>query len=174
MEETTGKPKKLSPRENAFVLYYVGQALRDATKAAALAGWTATNGALRVTAHRLMRRPEIRAAIDELLTANALSATEVLSELSDIAKLPLYISVPTKEIGEDGKPIEVLKPNKASLIKAKHAALTTIARYHGMLIERVEQQGEFVLKVEYGEDGAKPQADNTPTETAPSAEPVPE
>lgn len=137
MAETEEKSRALRPRENAFVLYYVGQALRNGGKAAKLAGYNGKDDTLKVTACNLLKQPHIRAAIDELLTANALSATEVLSELADIAKLPLFVSVPTKELDEEGKPKEVIRPNKSALIKHKLNALTVISRYHGMLIDRV-------------------------------------
>lgn len=62
----------LTVRERRFVRFYLGDANGIGTVAAELAGYASDNRrALAVTAHRLMHRPRVRAALD---AANPCSA----------------------------------------------------------------------------------------------------
>lgn len=54
----------LTPPERRFVDSYYGPAKYNATRAAEMAGYAAgSRQALRVTAHRLLHRPRVRAAL---------------------------------------------------------------------------------------------------------------
>jgi phage terminase small subunit len=113
----------LTGKQKLFVEYYVGEAVFNATKAAKLAGYGTTPLAIRRAGCDNLRVPEIRAAIDaamaaKVATGKVMGADEVLAELSAVARIPA-----------DGDSKDV---------KNKVAALTTLAKYHGLLVDRID------------------------------------
>jgi phage terminase small subunit len=59
------KERKLTPKERAFVLAYVGRAAGNGSAAASLAGYAKKSS--HVTASKLLRKPNIAAAIEKLV-----------------------------------------------------------------------------------------------------------
>ena len=76
----------LTKKEAAFVHCYIGEAHFNGTRAAEMAGYTGNRNVLCVTAHRLLKKPHIKAYVDQFLTENALSARETLARLAVIAR----------------------------------------------------------------------------------------
>lgn len=74
----------LTDKQRLFVEYYI-QCL-NATEAARLAGYQGDDVTLASIGYENLRKPQIRAAIDQRLKEYHLSADEVLSGLSDIAR----------------------------------------------------------------------------------------
>jgi phage terminase small subunit len=72
---------KLNPKQEAFVLAYIGEARFNATKAATIAGYSNASK----YGSDLRKNPEISARIAAELTARSLTAEEVLHELTDVA-----------------------------------------------------------------------------------------
>lgn len=76
---------KLTGKQEAFCLLYVGEADFNGTKAARMASYNGSDNVLAVTAHQNLRKPKIKARIDELVSSMAMSANEVLARLTIIA-----------------------------------------------------------------------------------------
>src|SRR4051794_38515850 len=63
-EGTAPDPEGLTPPERRFMDAFFGPAKYNATRAAQTAGYASrSRGALRVSAHRLLHRPRVRAAL---------------------------------------------------------------------------------------------------------------
>ena len=65
----------LSPRQKLFVLLYDG----NATETAKRAGYKGSYNALAVTGHRLLKNPNVKAAIDKKHSEGGQGKTEILS-----------------------------------------------------------------------------------------------
>lgn len=83
------KEKGLSPKQTLFIEAYVGPARFNGTKAAEIAGYKQTPGALRVTATRLLANANIRAEVDARMQAMIMPASEVLNRLGRHASASL-------------------------------------------------------------------------------------
>jgi hypothetical protein len=97
---TNGNGDKLSPREKAFVVAYVGPAKSNGTQAARLAGYKGNAPTLGTQAHRLLKRAEVKGAIaarvDESakpLIASFEERDEILSGIMRDGKLDIYARV---------------------------------------------------------------------------------
>lgn len=75
----TRQHQKLTPRQRAFARAYIGDARRNATEAARIAGYSGSEAALRVRGHECMQHPGVRAYMAEL-EAPALAKNEVSAE----------------------------------------------------------------------------------------------
>src|SRR5437868_7037917 len=95
--------EKLTGNQKLFADHYLGDCNRNATRAAIAAGYSEK------TAHAIgyenLRKPKIRRYIDEKLSGIVLTAPEVLSELSDIAKAEWRESIEVRR-DKDGDVIE--------------------------------------------------------------------
>ena len=135
--------RRLTSKEHLFVSYYLGRANCNATEAARLAGYDRPGD----RGHRLQKKASIRARIDAHLNEVAITADEVLAELSSIATLDLSDFVKFKPDGsiildlrtakQRGKTglIKKLTPTKYGLaieLHDKQAALEKLGRYHGL------------------------------------------
>jgi len=110
---------RLTAKEQLFIDYYLGEANGIAVNAAEMAGYKADSRVyLRKIASDILKRPQIRAAIESRLDEFAMSQREVLAELTKVAKIPA-----------DDDPRQV---------KNKVSALAILAKYHGLLIDRVD------------------------------------
>jgi phage terminase small subunit len=89
---------ELSPRRQMFVEYYLGECRFNGTAAARAAGYEGDDNVLAVTASRLLRNAKVRALIDSRISEAAMSANEVLSRLSEIARGRV-----TDFVDDDGK-----------------------------------------------------------------------
>ena len=129
--------RQLTYKERLFVEAYLGSAHGNASLAAQMAGYSTpiqavpdlteeeiaklelkAGWSLRKQASLLLRKPIIRAAIDEALAVYAMTAAEVLSELAKVARIPAT-SGPRD-------------------VKNKVAALAHLAKYHGLLTDRLD------------------------------------
>lgn len=75
----------LTHKQELFVNAYLGEAKGNATEAARLAGYKGTEKSLNVTAYDLLRNPKISELVEKRTSEAAMSATEVLQKLSEIA-----------------------------------------------------------------------------------------
>jgi hypothetical protein len=64
MANGNGNGHKLTPKEQAFVLAYLGAAKGNGTQAVQLAGYAGNRKVLGVTATRMLAKPRIRGAIN--------------------------------------------------------------------------------------------------------------
>jgi hypothetical protein len=117
-KRSTAASEKLSAKQELFWQAYVGKAAGNATQAAKLAGYTGTDNVLSSVAWENLRNPIIRAHIDGFLADHAMTAQEVISELTAVAKTS----------AEDDP----------RAVKNKVSALALLAKYHGLLVERVD------------------------------------
>lgn len=160
--------KALTPKERLFAQFYVGEARRNATKAAELAGYKADNrNSLRAMGSGLLTKVNVRAYIDAFLDATAMTQAEIVAEISDIARQDLtpYLEDSGGELylnytkmKEDGKLhlIAGFEFNKQGdsipLIHSKLAALTLLVRINRMGGDKVEHTGDIGVTVrEYPE-----------------------
>lgn len=112
------RKKGLTPRENLFWQHYLGAARGNATEAARLAGYTGSDESIRQSACQNLKKPEIREKIDDALSVYALTAAEVLAELSKVARI---------DVDDDPKQV-----------RNKVQALAHLAKYHGLLTEKID------------------------------------
>lgn len=77
---------ELKGKMQAFANFYIGEASFNATRAAKLAKYTGDGNTLAVTGSRLLRNAKVSAYINEKLKRCAMSANEVLSRLTEIAR----------------------------------------------------------------------------------------
>lgn len=77
----------LTDRQRRFVHFYLGEANCNGAKAARLAGYSAENSER--IAYELKSNPKVRAEIDKLMEASALSSNEILHRLSQHARADL-------------------------------------------------------------------------------------
>ena len=147
-----------------FVYEYVKDF--NGTRAAERAGHQGNDNVLAVTASRLLRNAKVRAAIREILDANAMTANEVLSRLTDTARLDLsryfikkrgkhYINLDAiqadglghvvKEISYDAKGHQVVK------FDDRQNALIQLGRAHGLFTDRTEHTGPEGQPLQFSE-----------------------
>lgn len=148
---------KLTPKQRRFLDAYLTEARWNATRAAKIAGYSEH------TAYsigwELLRKPEIKAAVNERLAESAMSADEVLGLLADQARGSLedvldeegrfdyakardagklhlihQYEVSVEVTGEERPPIE---KTKLKLYDAQ-AALALLARHHKLLTDKTE------------------------------------
>lgn len=153
----------LSKREHLFVEYYLADPNGDASKAARLAGFNhSTPESLWATASRLLRRGRVQAEIKRRLGLHIASADEVLERLTKHSRADLAqvlnddgtFNLKTAKKRGNSDLLKKLKVKKrieydAEGNKTEHiehelelhdaqAATTTLARYHGLLMDRSE------------------------------------
>lgn len=149
----------MTDRRRAFVSYYTNQARWNATRAAELAGYKDANQ----EGWRLLRDPEIRAAVSEVLEREAMGAPEVLARLREQASADLgpFMNangqVDLEAMKEAGlshlireyafeevyiggnleRPADVVQKRKVKLVSSQ-GALTLLGKYHKLFAEREE------------------------------------
>ena len=132
--------KSLSPKQEAFVLAYIGEARFNATKAAIAAGYG--KGSPSSQGYALMQNPVVSARIREELSNRSLTADGVLSELADVANADWREFLVIKTDPRTGQDVEV-KIDLADKIKA----LELIGKAHGIFTERVDVSGTLTAQV---------------------------
>ena len=85
-----------------------------------MAGFKGNSDVLYYTVQRLLSNPAIKTKIAEHLGQMSMTSTEVLAELTKIAKMPVE---------------EFTDPR---VVKNKLTALAMLAKHHGLLIERLD------------------------------------
>lgn len=113
---------KLTDKQKAFVQAYCGQARFNATKAAELAGYSATYGSMRAIGSENLTKPNIQEAISKRLKAFHLSQDAALKLMADWAR---------------GAPDVFLKPGRNGQMEVDLS--TDEAQQHLHLIKEIDQ-----------------------------------
>lgn len=147
-------------RQQRFIMAYLGEARCVGVRAAKLAGYEGTDESLRVTAARLLANANVRARIDEVLQAEALSAAEVLRELTAVATAPtthfMQVIQPADE--ESGQPMMVRQD-----YGAKVKSLELLGKFHKLFTDKTEHLGKdgeplvFTIAIARADDDGDPQ-----------------
>ncbi len=143
------KRDELTVKEKRFVEVYLGEANGNATEAARIAGYSAKSDAtLRVIAHEVKTKPNVRARIDEILTAESLSAAEVIHELTRLATAPTSHFMQVTGYDEEAGALQVRQD-----YGAKTKALELLGKHHRLFVDKTEvagvNGGPLVIEVEY-------------------------
>lgn len=96
----------LNYKERLFVAYYLGESKGNASDAAARAGYGSTRQSSGQLGYRLLKKVQIRNAIDVGFASVGMSQHEVLARMSDLASATLGDFL---EIGEDGHRVKLIK-----------------------------------------------------------------
>lgn len=119
------------------MLAYIGEARFNATKAAAIAGYKDPGQA----GYELKKKQEVRARIDDYLEQNALTAKEVLSELTDVAVAEWREFVEVLARDEKGEPIRV-KMDLTNKVKS----LELLGKHHQLFSENLNISGGIEIR----------------------------
>lgn len=129
--------KELAEKRKLFVEFYLGVARGNGTKAARMAGYAFPAE----EAYQLLRNPQVRARIDERLATVAMSANEILAELSDIGRAEWRDFVEVLEWDAEGKPLRV-KMDLGSKVKS----LELIGKHHQLFSENLNINGGIEIR----------------------------
>jgi phage terminase small subunit len=142
---------KLTVKQRRFIEAYVGKAFFNATKAAKLAGYPET-AAYAVGAENL-KKPQIKAEVDRLLSERSMGADEVLQRLGQVARNeaaqfidPVYRSIDLQGLKDAGlihlvKGIKQTAHGTEIVLMDPQSALELLARHHGLMKDKVEVSG---------------------------------
>jgi len=132
--------------------------------------------------HRLLRNVEIEEAIRTRLQEKAMSADEVLMRLADNARADMgewltddgEIDIAGMKAAQKTKLLRKVKRTRRSgeteqgntweettievELHDAQAALVQLGKHHKLFTDQVQQSGEVIVKVQYGDDGT----DSTP------------
>jgi phage terminase small subunit len=163
MQTSTTKPKQLTAREKAFVAHYCR--CLNQTKAARLAGYSEKSAYS--IGYENLRKPHVQEAVRTEFQRMAMPSEEVLARLSaqaasnigDFLKVdtdgdvfwvdlsvekPLHLikklKITKSTLGDSDDAIIVDTKVEIELYDAQ-SALTTLAKHHGLLVERQEISG---------------------------------
>lgn len=134
------EPRRLSPKQQAFVLAYIGEAKFNATKAAIMAGYSEKSAA--DNGHNIRQNPIVAARIQEHLDSLAAPAGAILVELADVAMSEWRDFLQIKR-DKDGEIIDARMD-----LSSKVKALEVLAKAHGLLTDRVDISGTLTSTVE--------------------------
>ena len=152
---------KLTPKQQAFVDAYVGEAKGNATKAALDAGYSPKTAYS--IAHENLKKPEIAQAISDRTSEFAMSPEEILANLADVGRnssiVPLidahaYGKPTFNLVGADGqlkpetrfiKSMTVTDDSVKVELHDKIAALVQLGKYHKLWTERTETSGTLEI-----------------------------
>lgn len=161
----TRKPVQdiLTGKQKAFIVAYCSNGM-NGVRAARSAGYAGSYSVLGNVASENLKNPKIRKAIDAHFKRIAMGKDEVLARLTEIARGDLgdvlnkdgtfdiqaarrrgksYLikeqKIEEKFIPQEGKDDIVIRTVTIKIHDA-HAALNTLAKYHGMLIDRVKTE----------------------------------
>lgn len=135
MDDQSTKPARLSDKQRLFLDFYLGEARFNATKAARLAGYSDPE----VSGYDNKQNPVIRARIEERLKARALSADEVLAELTDVAASDWGDFLDVKM--DLGRKV-VAKMDLSSKVKA----LELLGKAHALFTDKVQAQQQILVR----------------------------
>ncbi len=153
--------RDLTDKQRAFILAYCANGF-NGVRAAEAAGYRGEYRVLGVTASDLLKNPRIRSEIDKYFKQLAMGPDEVIIRLTEIARgdfadllddlgnfdfrlvkargksfLIKEQELTEKFIPQEGKDDIMIRTAKVKLHDA-HAALNTLAKYHGLLTERLK------------------------------------
>jgi hypothetical protein len=147
----------LTIKQRLFVDHYI--ICMNGTEAARLAGYDGDNAQLAVIASQNLRKLNVSRALDARLNAFTMSANEVLIRLTDIARgdvgdaMNSAGAIDPSEARRRGK-THLIKKIKTKTITTEEeeiheteiemydaqAALTTLLKFHGLLVDRVKHE----------------------------------
>lgn len=130
---------KITPahKRKLFIEAYLGNARGNGTKAARIAGYEFPAE----EAYRLLRNAQVRARIDERLAEAAISANEVLAELTDIAKSEWRDFIEILEWDDEGNPLKV-KMDLSQKVKS----LELLGKHHQLFSENLNIHGGIEIR----------------------------
>lgn len=146
---------ELKGKQKAFVLAYLSNGF-NGTRAAKTAKYKGTDATLAVVASENLRKPKIKAAIDEMMKEQTMAATEVLARLTMMARGDLgdFAGLSEKELAEHPQSylLHTIKrrtiPQRGSDIEPiveieiklhdPQAALVHIGKHLGLFTEKVD------------------------------------
>jgi phage terminase small subunit len=141
----------LTAKQALFVAHYLD--CLNATEAARRAGYAGNDNTLASVGRENLRKPQIRTAVTAGLSEKAMPADEVLARLAEIARADVRALMQFSEADADGVPagsfvglrlergaplhlVKKLTPTRYGMaveLHDAHAALTTLAKVHGLL-----------------------------------------
>lgn len=131
---------KLTTKQEAFVLAYIGESRFNATRAAIAAGYSERSA--RSMGSELLTNPDISARVREELSQRTISMEAVLSELSDLALSPDSRFSTTRFDIETGQPVEVRVD-----LNPRIKAMELLGKAYGAFTERVDVSGTLTAQV---------------------------
>lgn len=164
-DEVQEQKRELTPKQRAFVNFYVGEARGNATKAARLAGYAGEDEVLRSVGHENLTKLHIRQAISERTSEYAMSPEEILAEYADIARNSSVVPFvdnetfgkPTLMLADkDGKlrpearfikKVTVTTDSVAVEVYDRVTALDRLAKYHGLTPDKLRLEIEDVTQL---------------------------
>jgi phage terminase small subunit len=141
-EQSGRRFRDLTLKQERFVLAYVGEAKGNGTEAARQAGYSDPE----VSAFNNKQNQAVRARIDELLRAEALTAAEVLAELTAVAKSPTdhFMQVVMPADDETGREM-IVRLDYGAKIKS----LELLGKYHALFTDKQEINAKVTQVREY-------------------------
>lgn len=121
----------LSPKQEAFVVSYIGPARFNATKAALMAGYTGKNA--RAEGSRLLANADIAARVKVELQRLTIPAEAVLAELTDVATAEWRDFVEILMTDDDGQPLRIRFD-----LRSKVNALELLGKHYKLFTDRIE------------------------------------
>jgi phage terminase small subunit len=144
----------LTPKQERFCFFYLGEAKGNGAEAARLAGYKDAD----VSAFDCKRNPAIRARIDERLLAESLSSAEVLAELTAIARSEWrhFLQIRTNPVTSEVVDAKIVLGDKVK-------ALELLGKHHKLFTDKIEGVTEMKVQIVYDDGG------DTPPPPTPSA-----
>lgn len=144
MADDSAQPKKLNPKQEAFVLAYIGgddhgRHKFNATWAAKRAGYSEKTAYS--IGSELLKKPDIVARVQDLLTAWAMPAQGVLAELTEIASAEWKEFVEILTWDDAGKPLKV-KMDLGSKVKS----LELLGKHHQLFSDNLNINGGIEIR----------------------------
>jgi phage terminase small subunit len=136
----TDSPKRLTTKQEQFILHYLGDARYNATKAAKMAGYSERTA--RQSGYENMTNHDVLTRIKAELSARALPAEAVIDELADVATATWGEFVTVRTDPKTGQVVDA-KMDLGSKVKA----LEILAKAHGLLTDRVDLSGSLTNTV---------------------------
>ena len=133
--------KRLTAKQDQFIIHYLGAARYNATKAALMAGYSERTA--RQSGYENLNNPDIATRIKAELSARALPSEAVIEELTDVATAEWRDFVTIRRNPNTGEEIDV-RMDLGSKVKA----LEVLAKAHGLLTDRVDLTGTLTNTVQ--------------------------
>jgi len=171
----------LSNKQKAFISEYLIDF--NATRAAQRAGYKGNDATLASTGWEVLRNPEVEAAVRVRLQEKAMSADEVLMRLAENARADMgewltddgEIDIAAMKVAQKTNMLRKVKRTRRSgesesgvmwdettievELHDQQAALVHIGKAHGLFTDKIEHDGEIVMRVVYDDKGS----DDPPT-----------
>jgi phage terminase small subunit len=130
-------PKRLTAKQLRFIAAYLGEAKGNGTAAARIAGYKDAQQ----SAYDVKTNLEVRAAIDAQLTAETLSAAEVLHHLTDVGMAEWHEFVEVIVNPRTGKTMKVRMD-----LTNKVKALELLGKFHKLFTDKSEATSNVLIR----------------------------